>query len=445
MPRRLAVLALLVLPSLSACGDDDGSRPVPTATATRPPLATATATPVAATSTATVAPTFTATVPAATATPTGTATATPTVTPTATPTEPERFTGTVEEFYVVPDPLPPGEPGALIRIQDVSAAGGLTTLRIMYHSRDARDRDRAVTGILTYPDGAAPAGGWPVVSLANGTTGLASPCALSRLGRVAPTFGLEAVGVVTDYIGLGPVGEVHPYLSRPSEGHSVIDAVRAARNLPDAHAGSRWLAIGHSQGGHGALSAHELGEVYAPELELLGTVSLAPAALFDRTYGGIDTVVSRIVGVMALYGAAAEHPEIDPDDYVSPATAAAAAVLEDHCLGDIIPAFLVVPAETFYVNDPFLTEPARSIALANDVGGVKVDAPLFLISGTADERVVVQRVRDLLEKLCDAAQVTEYLELEGANHDNEYSLAAAQISAWLADRLTGAPPVNSCP
>ncbi|MGH7786303.1 MAG: lipase family protein [Candidatus Binatia bacterium] len=394
--------------------------------------------------TATSTATGTATTPP-TVTSTTTPTVTPTVTPTATPTQPERFAGTVEEFYVVPDPLPPSEPGALIRLQDVSAAGGLTTLRIMYHSRDAQDRDRAVTGMLTYPDGEPPAGGWPVVSLANGTTGLASPCALSRLGRVAPTFGLAAVGVVTDYIGLGPVGEVHPYLSRPSEGHSVIDAVRAARNLPEASAGSRWLAIGHSQGGHGALSAHELGELYAPELELLGTVSLAPAALFDRTYGGIDTVVARIVGVMALYGAAAEHPEIDPDDYVGPATAAAAAeVLGDQCLGDIIPAFLVIPAETFYVNDPILTEPARSIALANDVGGVKVDAPLFLISGTADERVVVQRVRDLLDKLCAAEQVTEYLELEGANHDNKYSLAAAQISAWLADRLAGAPPVDSC-
>lgn len=172
----------------------------------------------------------------------------------------------------------------------------------MYHSRDAQDRDRAVTGILTYPTATPPDGGWPVVSLANGTVGLASPCALSRRGRAAPTFGVEGVGVVTDYIGLGPVGELHPYLSRPSEGHSVIDAVRAARNLAEAGAGTRWLAIGHSQGGHGALSAHELAEEYAPELELLGTVSLAPAALFDRTYGGIDPIVAHIVGIRSKPG-----------------------------------------------------------------------------------------------------------------------------------------------
>src|SRR5262249_36244164 len=155
-------------------------------------------------------------------------------------------------------------------------------------------------------------------------------------GGVAPTFGVQGVGVVTDYIGLGPVGELHPYLSRPSEAHSVIDAVRAARNLAEAGAGTRWLAVGHSQGGHAAISTNELAADYAPELQLLGTISLAPAALFDRTYGPIDEVVVRIVGVMAFYGAAAEHPEIHPEDYVGPAVAAAAHVIDEQCLNDII-------------------------------------------------------------------------------------------------------------
>jgi hypothetical protein len=360
------------------------------------------------------------------------------------PTTPQRFSGTVEEFYEVPDPMPAGKPGELIRVQDVSAAGGVTTLRIMYHSRDALDRDRAVTGILSYPNAPAPAGGWPVVSLANGTVGLASQCALSRRGNPAPTFGVEGVGVVTDYIGLGPVGEIHPYLSRPSEGHSVIDAVRAARNLTESGAGRRWLAIGRSQGGHGAPSVHALAETYAPELELLGTVSLAPAALFDRVYGPYDEIVVRIVGIMAFYGAAAEHPEIDPADYVGPETAAAASVIETGCLNEIIDAFIRIPAETFFIHSPLEREPARSIILSNDVGGVSVEAPLLLVSGTADDTVRVERVRDLLTKLCDAGQVTEYLELEGANHGTEYSGAAQKIEDWFVDRLAGEPPRDTC-
>jgi pimeloyl-ACP methyl ester carboxylesterase len=357
---------------------------------------------------------------------------------------PEMFTGTVDEFYVVPEDLPPGEPGDLIRIQAVSSDADSTTLRIMYHSRDAQGRDRAVTGILTHPNAAPPEGGWPVVTLGNGTVGLRTQCALSRRGSPAPTFGVEGVGVVTDYVGLGPVGEIHPYLSRPSEGQSMIDAVRAARALRDAGAGSRWLAIGHSQGGHAALSTHELAATYAPELELLGTVSLAPAAMFDRTYGVLDEIVTRIVGVMGLYGAASEHPEIDPNDYVGPATAAASAVFEEGCLDDIINAFVTIPAEEFWIADPVETEPARSIILANDVGHVRVDAPLLLVGGTADDRVVVERVRDLLGRLCSVGQVTEYLEIEGANHGNEYAFAADRIEAFFAERLTGSAATDSC-
>ncbi len=441
----LAALALVMSSSLfAACGDDNAAvRPTATPssfTATPAPSITPTAT---ARATDTPAPTATSTV-TATATETPSATATPTVTPTATATIPERFTGTVDEFYVVPQPLPPGEPGALIRVQDVSADGGFTTVRIMYHSRDAQDRDRAVTGILTYPNAQAPAAGWPVVSLAHGTTGLASPCAPSRADSAAPRFGVEGVGVATDYIGLGPVGELHPYLSRPSEAHSVIDAVRAARNLREAGAGRRWLAVGHSQGGHAALATNELAATYAPELELLGTIALAPGALFDRSYGGIDEVVVHIVGVMGLYGAASEYPEIHPDDYVSPATAAAAPVIAEQCLDEIVAAFIVIPLDGFYVHDPIETEPARSLILANDVGLVKSDAPVLLVSGTADQTVVVQRVRDLFARFCEIGQVVEYLEIEGATHGDEYQRAATQIEAWLADRLAGEPAINSC-
>ena len=358
---------------------------------------------------------------------------------------PDRFAGTVDEFYVVPDPLPAGEPGDLIRVQDVSSDAGATTVRIMYHSRDAAGRDRAVTGLVTYPDGPAPAGGRPVVSVAPGTVGLASPCALSRHGGSVFAFGLDAVAVRTDYIGMGPVGEIHPYLSRPSEGHSVIDAVRAARNLTETGAGHRWVAIGGSQGGHAAIAANELGESYAPELDLAGTVSAAPAALFDRSYGPLDQVVSRIVGVMALYGAATEHAEVDPDDYVGPQTAAAAAdVFPTRCLDDIIVAFLAVPADEFWTNDPRSTEPIRSIMAANDVGGVAVDSPLFLISGTADDRVVIERARDTFAKLCATGQVTEYLEHEGGTHNDIIGRSLTQITTFFEDRLAGRPPTDSC-
>lgn len=356
---------------------------------------------------------------------------------------PEPFTGTADQFYEVPDPLPEGGPGDLVRVMPVSADAATVTVRVMYHSRDPRDRDRAVTGIVTYPTATPPAGGWPVVAWAHGTTGLASPCAPSRGGEPAPAFGVDGVRVATDYIGLGPVGERHPYLSGPSEAHSVIDAVRAARHLPEAGAGARWVAAGHSQGGHAALFTNELGQAYAPELELLGTAALAPAAVFEQRFGPDDQVIPHMVGVMGLYGLATEHPDIDVDDYVSDEVAAADEVVDEGCVGDIVGAFVGIPIDDFYDQSPLETEPALSVLRANDPGQVAVDAPLLLASGTADTWVVPDRVRALFDQLCAAGQVTELADIAGADH-NVTPAMADRVSAWFADRLAGVTPTDSC-
>jgi pimeloyl-ACP methyl ester carboxylesterase len=364
----------------------------------------------------------------------------------AAPPAPEQFTGAVEDFYKVPDPLPEGEPGDLIRVQDVGDAAGETTLRIMYHSRDAEDRDRAVTGLVTYPTDAskAPADGWPVVAWAHGTTGINEKCAPSRAGGTAPAFGVQGVAVATDYIGLGPVGELHPYLSKPAEGHSSIDAVRAAGRLEAAHAGTSWLSIGHSQGGHAALSAAELAKEYAPELKLLGTVALAPGSDFDKTFGPVDEVVTRVIASMMLFGAPSEHPDLDPDDYAGPGLEAKKGLVTGECLPAIMVPVAGIPADQFWAKDPLTTEPTKSILLANEVGVTKVDAPLLLIVGTADIQVTFERAKSLYRRLCDLGQETELIVLEGADHGGELGPSGDKVASWLQDRLADKPATDSC-
>jgi fermentation-respiration switch protein FrsA (DUF1100 family) len=358
---------------------------------------------------------------------------------------PEIFTGSVDDFYRVPDRLPHARPGTLIRVQALGDTGGARSVRVMYHSRDTRGRDRAVTGVITYPTAPAPEQGWPVISWAHGTTGLASQCAPSRAGVAAPGFGVQGVRVATDYIGLGPVGERHPYLSGRSEARSVIDAVRAARQLPDAHAGTRWLAIGHSQGGHSALFTNQLARGYAPELQLLGTVAAAPAAVLGKTFGPDDQVVPRMVGIMALYGWAADYPFVRPDDYVGPQVAAAAGVIDTGCLDQIVAAFVGIPADVFYAHNPLETPPAASVVRRNDPGHVRSRSPLLLISGTADTFVVPARVHALFDQLCATRQVTQFTEVPGADHGTVLALGAGAITEWMNARLTGQPAPNSCP
>lgn len=422
VPRRpFAVLALVIAVALlGGCSGDDSATPEPT---------TGTGATAATTGTTDSSPDAPTTGPTTTQAPDA---------------PPEQFSGPVDDFYVVPDPLPAGDPGELIRVQDLGEEGGRRTVRVMYHSRDVQDRDRAVTGVITFPTAQPPEGGWPVVAWAHGTTGLTSVCAPSRGGGSAPSFGIDGVAVATDYIGMGPVGERHPYLSGASEAHSVIDAVRAARLLPDADAGPRWVAIGHSQGGHSALFTNELGEEYAPEVDLLGTVAVAPAAVFEQTFGPADQLVPHMVGLMAVYGAEADYPEIDADDYVSDEISAVAGVIDEGCLDDITAAFITVPIDETYDNHPLETEPLRSISLENDPGHVAVDAPLLVVRGTADTYVVPDRVQYLFEQLCDIDQVTDYVTVEDATHDNVVSLAGAEITAWFEGRFAGDPAPDAC-
>jgi dienelactone hydrolase len=323
---------------------------------------------------------------------------------------------------------------------DVGTADGATTMRVMYHSRDARNRDRAVTGIITVPTDPAPRRGWPVVAWAHGTTGLASQCAPSRSGAPAPAFGVEGVRVATDYIGLGPVGERHAYLSGVSEAHSVVDAVRAAHRLRGVRVSRQWVAVGHSQGGHAALFTNQLGEEYAHGLRLRGTAAIAPAAVLDRTFGPTDQIVPRMVGIMALYGLATDYPAVHPDDYVGADVKAREGVLDTGCLDDIVAAFVTIPADTFYTVDPLTTEPARSVLLANDPGHTRVRSPLLVVFGTADTFVVPDRVHALFETLCDVGQVTKLVQVDGADHGTVPALGGPQIGQWLNDRLARDTP-----
>lgn len=362
----------------------------------------------------------------------------------------DRFTGTVEDFYRVPDPLPAGKPGELIRTMRLAEDGkpaeaGTASLRVMYHSRDANGRDRAVTGIITYPTGTAPEGGWPVITSAHGTTGIAPQCAPSRWIASAPAHGVQGVRAATDYIGLGPLGELHPYLSGLDEGHSVLDIVRAARNLTAAHAGPRYVIWGHSQGGHAALWAHELSASYAPELELAGTAALAPAAELTKTYGPIDEIVANVVSLMALYGAATEAPQIHPEDYVGPVVEAQAKVITTECLDRVTKVFAAIPRSSFYDARPQDTEPMRSLILANDPGRVAVDAPLLLVQGDQDIRVHPLRTADLFARECRIHQQTEYHVFPGHDHDSVIGASSSLVEPWLQARLAGDPAKDSCP
>ena len=102
-----------------------------------------------------------------------------------------------------------------------------------------------------------------MVSWGHGTNGMADVCAPSLSPTSAAPLAnalLDHGWVVTasDYQGEGTPG-LMPYLAGISAARNTIDIVRAARQLPAAHASKRYVVWGHSEGGQTAMFALNIG------------------------------------------------------------------------------------------------------------------------------------------------------------------------------------------
>ena len=204
----------------------------------------------------------------------------------------------------------PGPPGTLIRAEPVKEApAGVKVYRIMYQSTDLQGNALPVTGLFAVPDTDPPAGGFPLVSFAHGTTGVGRMCGISQTPFEPKTPGFTAwvphIGplveqgwavVATDYSGMGAPGP-SSYLVGPLEGRGILDALRAVLtpqpSIGNVAVNAEQLGIyGKSPGGEAALSAMELAPEYAPELSIDGGVALAPG-LTPALQGVLDAVASN--------------------------------------------------------------------------------------------------------------------------------------------------------
>ena len=93
------------------------------------------------------------------------------------------------KFYKPPKKLPK-EHGTLIWARKatglVPLADAKYTKLVLYSSRTPQGAKTAVSGSVSVPKGKVPKGGWPVITWAHGTTGVADACAPSRNSVTSP-------------------------------------------------------------------------------------------------------------------------------------------------------------------------------------------------------------------------------------------------------------------
>ncbi len=302
----------------------------------------------------------------------------------------------------------PARNGTLIwNKKTTTVAGAGRTDFVLYSSRSfPGNRPVAVSGTFSVPEGTPPAGGWPVISWAHGTTGIADQCAPSRLIGSADYYGSESTELIegwldqgyavlkTDYEGLGTPG-VHPYLIGISEARGVLDIVRAARTA-NSKLSREVVITGHSQGAHAALFAAQEAPKWAAEFNHLGTVPYAPPADFQLQAAGIGALPADAYGISALAttilrGAAVKDPSIDPAAILTEEAYQHYSKTETLCLGELGEEFASTgtgPADL--LRPGILFQPAGeafSNVLAEMDPLVETNRPVLIVQGRQDTTV----------------------------------------------------------
>jgi len=352
-------------------------------------------------------------------------------------------------YYPEPLAYEVATPGQNIITTELAAPPGARAWFVVYASTGLDGKPVPVSGIVLAPDTAAPEGGFPVIAWAHGTTGIADQCAPSKQGL--DSIPLEVRGLVeqgyvvtaTDYEGLGTTG-IHPYLVGKSEGRSVLDSIASAEALTEAHAGTRAVIIGHSQGGHAALWGAELAPSYAPGLTLLGAFAGSPPtdlpawqawAFHEAAAGHLEAADAPLLlfGVWSgIYDA--------PLTFLTNAGRQSALAGRDAC----------GPAP--FTTNPFLQDPAetssewRDLLAGNSPGRALTGVPIRVVSPKADQAVQYESQVSGVNAMCAVGDTVEQVSVDGGHDASMWPPGAwADVMAWIANRFADVSPVTTCP
>ncbi|MEP6297666.1 MAG: lipase family protein, partial [Ilumatobacter sp.] len=233
------------------------------------------------------------------------------------------------------------------------------------------------------------------------------------------------------------------------EAMNALDAVRAARLLPEADATDRFAVWGHSQGGHSSLFTGQLAASYASELDLVGVAAGGPVPdLVELFEFNLATPVGKILISMALK-AWADVYELDLEQVVTPSAREAVEEIAEICVTDLRQILTRVPdaallGVTFLRVPPWEVEPWASIVRDNTPGGAPTGVPMLLVQGGADTIVDPALTQRFADERCADGETVEVLALPGVDHVSTGFEGADQVTAWIVDRFAGLPAPTSC-
>ncbi|NKX90321.1 alpha/beta hydrolase family protein [Nocardia coubleae] len=356
------------------------------------------------------------------------------------------------DFYTADGETLPGARGSVIRTRSLpDAVPGARTELILYRSIDAHGATVAVSGTVSVPPGTPPVGGWPLISFAPGTNGVADVCAPSRADGASPTRDELARWVAagyavarTDYQGLGTPGG-HGYLIGETEQRAVADIVVAAREF-NRDIGARWVAMGHSQGGHAALFAASASGGWAPAVDLLGAVALAPASHLAEQVRMAKWAVSNPLGSVGTGGLAVYLPmlvrgaqtvtELDPARFLTERAVSMLPLADTDCAAALSESgkWGGLSVKDVLERDGDLSGLLRVLD-DNDPSGLSFTEPVLVLQGRDDHTVPLKSTDAMVAQQQMRGQAVDYRKYDGVDHSEIISASFTDALGWVDTRF----------
>lgn len=325
---------------------------------------------------------------------------------------------------------------------------------LRYRSTSATGAADIVSGTLLVPRSAYSGGARPIVGYAVGTHGLGDQCAPSAAMARGAEAELAIIGLmllkgwavaVTDYEGLGTPGD-HTYMVGASQGHAVLDSIRAAMRVPGAglSESAPVVVMGYSQGGSSAAWAAQLQPSYAPELRLKGVAAGGVPADLQAVGEHLDGTPDFGLAAAASAGLDAAYPELSLDGHLTPEGARLFADVRDDCVADLRDKLAGRRLAELTTTDLMHRPEWRARLLENRLGAITPRVPLFLYHAEGDEIIPYGVGRTLREEYCAGGAKVLWTGLPAGSHVMGAVEGAPLAVAWLASRVHGLPVVSNC-
>lgn len=365
-------------------------------------------------------------------------------------------------FYSPPSPLPSGDHGDLIWYREVNSAptgAPMTrTWNVLYHSVGGDGETNCVSGTVMIPNEKWDGDGIrPIITYAPGTHGLCLDCVPSvqlEEGTEYESANLVALleagyaVLITDYAGYGT--NAHTYMVGVSQGHAVLDIVEASMQIPDIDLDNNapvgiW---GYSQGGQSAAWAGELQPSYMPGLNLIGvSAGGIPADLIEVGYN-VDGLTGSSFLLQVVMGMDSQFPDaFDLYNLANQTGVDAMAAASEACVFASLFDLMYVSLSDLVIGNPSLDEIIDMHIYdeleAQKLGNNRIEAPVYIYHGTADEFIPLAPALELKEKYCALGVEITFGVYPGEHITTQFQ-AAPFVLEWFENISKGNDAPNTC-